>query len=49
MGGNLPLEFLEEVHQLTVWETGVNLPQTPDLSYFLYIKRVEGVNAGVGP
>ena len=32
MGGNLPLEFLEEVHQLTVWETGVNLPETPDLS-----------------
>ena len=32
MGGNLPLEFLEEVHQLTVLETGVNLPQTPDLS-----------------
>ena len=37
MGGNLPLEFLEEVHQLTVLETGVNLPETPDLSLGLIL------------
>ena len=37
MGGNLPLEFLEEVHQLTVLETGVNLPETPDLSLELIL------------
>jgi hypothetical protein len=37
MGGNLPLEFLEEVHQLTAWQTGVNLPETPDLSLGLIL------------